>query len=145
MKNQQEGASRGGAYQTDPERGLFAGKEVARCFTSPDGMTVLVGRSAKDNDIVTFKLSRPNDFWFHVAAQSGSHVLVKNPDSLDRLPRETLEFAAGLAARHSGARSGGKVDVTYCQVRDVNKARGAPAGQVNVRRTKNVKASPDDA
>lgn len=130
------------SYETDPERGLFAGRSVARCFVSPDGMTVLVGRSARDNDLVTFKLSRPDDFWFHVAAQSGSHVLVKNPDGLDRLPRATLDFAAGLAAGHSGARSGGAVDVNYCQIRDVSKPRGAPPGRVQIRRAKNVKARP---
>ena len=35
---------------------------------------------------------------FHVAAESGSHVVVRNPANLDRLPRETLRFAASLAA-----------------------------------------------
>src|SRR5260370_9050894 len=51
----------------------------------------------------------PRDAWLHVAAESGSHVVVRNPDGLERLPRDTLRFAAGLAARHSQARRGGRV------------------------------------
>ena len=92
-KRGKQGPSQGNEYETDPDQGLFAGRSVAKRFDSPDGMTVLVGRTARDNDVVTFKLGRPNDFWFHVAAQSGSHVLVRNPDGLDRLPRATLEYA----------------------------------------------------
>jgi predicted ribosome quality control (RQC) complex YloA/Tae2 family protein len=114
----------------DVEAGEWAGKRVARRFVSPDGYVVLVGRTASDNDLLTFKIASPNDFWLHVAAESGSHVVVRNPDGVDSLPRETLRFAAGLAARYSRARRGGRVAVHVTRRSEVHKPRGLPAGKV---------------
>ncbi|MEO6191451.1 MAG: NFACT RNA binding domain-containing protein, partial [Thermoanaerobaculia bacterium] len=91
----------------DPENGIWQGRSVARRFVSPDGMTVLVGRTAEDNDILSLRLGAPRDFWFHVAAESGSHVVVRNPEGLERAPKETEQFAASLAAGYSKARKGG--------------------------------------
>jgi predicted ribosome quality control (RQC) complex YloA/Tae2 family protein len=119
--------------------------EVAKRFTSPDGMEVLVGRSASDNDLLTFKVAAQTDFWLHVSGESGSHVVVRNPENLDSLPRETLRFAAALAARHSKAKKAGRVNVHVARVKDVKKERGAPAGQVLLKRFRSVKASPGEA
>jgi len=115
---------------------------VARRFVSPDGLTVLVGRSAADNDLLTFELGEPRDIWLHVAAESGSHVIVRNPDGLERLPRDTLRFAASLAARFSRAKRGGRVTVHVATCADVSKPRGFPAGQVQLRRFTTTYASP---
>ena len=71
-------------------------------------MIVLVGRTARDNDTLSIQLAAPRDFWFHLAGDSGSHVVVRNPDHLDRLPRETKLFAASLAARYSKAKKRGQ-------------------------------------
>jgi len=105
-------------------------------------MRVLVGRSARDNDVLTFKLASQTDFWFHVAGESGSHVVVRNPDGLERLPRETQRFAAGLAAGYSKARRGGRVAVHVARVRDVSKPRGLPPGKVVLARFSTVQAAP---
>ncbi len=126
---------------SDPERGIFQGRSIARRFVSPDGFTVLVGKSAADNDLLTFKLGAPRDVWLHVAADSGSHVVVRNPDGA-RLPRETLRFAAGLAAGYSKARAGGRVAVHLCTCADVRKPRGFPAGKVQLERYETVHAAP---
>ncbi|HXO21232.1 MAG TPA: NFACT RNA binding domain-containing protein [Thermoanaerobaculia bacterium] len=127
---------------SDPEAGIWQGQPVARRFVSPDGMTVLVGRTAADNDVLTFKIGTPRDFWLHVAGESGSHVVVRNPDGLDRLPRETLRFAASLAAGYSKARDGGRVAVHVAACADVHKPRGLPPGKVVLDRYKSVDASP---
>ncbi len=127
---------------TDPARGLFQGRRVARVYRSPTGMTVLVGLSAADNDIVSVKLGRPADFWFHVAGQGGAHVIALNPGNESRLDRETRDLAAGLAALHSGARLGGRVAVHMARCADVSKPRGAPPGRVAVRRFKSVEVRP---
>jgi predicted ribosome quality control (RQC) complex YloA/Tae2 family protein len=116
--------------------------QVARRFTSPDGMEVLVGRTARDNDALTFEVASQRDFWLHVAGCPGSHVIVRNPEGLPSLPRETLRFAAKLAARHSKARAAGQVSVHVAQVKDVGKPRGAPPGQVSLKRYRSVRASP---
>lgn len=126
----------------DPEHGLYRGHAVARRFVSPDGLTVLVGKSAADNDLLTFELAAPHDFWLHVAADSGSHVVVRNPENLDRLPRPTLRFAAALAARHSRLRAGGRVAVHLARRAEVSKPRGYAPGKVVLARYETVYGSP---
>jgi predicted ribosome quality control (RQC) complex YloA/Tae2 family protein len=115
---------------------------VARRFLSPDGLTVLVGRSAADNDLLTFELGAPRDGWLHVAAESGSHVLIRNPDGLERFPRDTLRFAAALAARYSKAKHASRVAVHVATCADVSKPRGSPPGEVALRRYSTLYASP---
>jgi len=126
----------------DPETGSWQGRSVARRFVSPDGMTVLVGRTAEDNDVLSLKLGAPRDFWFHVAGESGSHVVVRNPEGLDRLPKETERFAAALAAGYSKARHGGRVAVHACTCADVSKPRGLPPGKVVLDRCRTVRVAP---
>lgn len=126
----------------DPDAGLWQGRSVARRFVSPDGFTVLVGRTAADNDVLTVKLASPRDFWFHIASGPGSHVVVRNPDGVDRLPRETRQFAASLAAGYSKARAGGRVAVHATACSEVRKPRGFPPGKVTLGRYDTVNASP---
>jgi len=105
-----------------------------RVFTV-DGYAVLVGKGDAENDALTFGVAEPRDFWLHVAGPAGSHVVVRNPDDLEELPRAVLQRAAELAAWHSKARGGrGKAEVHVCRVADVSKPRGFPPGQVLLRR-----------
>ena len=127
---------------TDPDAGIYQGRVIARRFLSPDGFVVLIGKTAEDNDVLTLKLGAPHDFWLHVAAESGSHVVVRNPDGLERLPRETIRFAAALAARHSKARNAGRVAVHLATCADVSKPRGLPPGKVLLKRFVTVHATP---
>ena len=128
--------------ETDPDAGIWQGRSIARVAESPDGMIVLVGRTARDNDVLSIKLASSRDFWFHVSGESGSHVVVRNPDNLQALPRETKRFAAGLAAGYSKARRGGKVSVHMARAGDVSKPRGLAPGKVHLRRYSTVHASP---
>ena len=118
--------------------------DVARRFESPDGMVVLVGNSAADNDVLTFKVAAQKDFWMHVAGESGSHVVVRNPENLESLPRETLRYAASLAARYSKAQNAKKVTVHVARRKDVQKPRGMAAGKVVLKRYKSVKVEPHE-
>jgi predicted ribosome quality control (RQC) complex YloA/Tae2 family protein len=127
---------------SDADAGVYRGRSVARRFVSPDGLVVLVGRSASDNDVLSLKLASPRDFWLHVAGDSGSHVVVRNPDDLARMPRETARFAAALAAGHSKARGGGQVAVHVARCADVGKQRGAPPGQVTLSHYTTVRVAP---
>ncbi|MGD8377482.1 MAG: NFACT RNA binding domain-containing protein [Acidobacteriota bacterium] len=113
-----------------------------RSYRSADGMEILVGRSGKDNDVLTFKVAAGQDFWLHAEGRAGAHVVVRNPDRLPRLPRATLEQAAQLAAFHSKARGGGKVEVMVTQRRHVKKGRGLPPGTVRVGRHEAVRVEP---
>ncbi len=127
---------------SDPEQGIFRGRRVARRFVSPDGFTVLVGKSADDNDLLTTKLTQPLDFWFHLAGDSGSHVLVRNPEHLERLPKTTEVYAAALAAGHSKARHAGRVAVHMARGAEVSKRRGQPPGEVTLERYTTVMVKP---
>jgi len=126
---------------SDPEQGVFQGRAVAKRFVSPDGFTVLVGKAAADNDLLTFRLGAPRDAWLHVAADSGSHVVVRNPGGV-KLPRETLRFAAALAAGYSKAKEGGRVAVHCCTCADVHKPRGFAAGKVVLDRFETLHVAP---
>lgn len=114
--------------------------EVARCFTSADGLEIWVGREAADNDILTLRLAKGRDWWFHVAHHSGSHVIVSGMERSARkgertetfLPQETLLDAAHLAVYFSKARNASRAEVHIARARDVRKAKGAPAGQVTL-------------
>ena len=127
---------------TSREEGVWRGRSIARVFQSPDGMTVLVGKSAVDNDTLSLRLAKPDDFWFHAAGHSGAHVVVLNPARLDRLSRETMVFAAALAAGYSGGRRGGRVAVHSARCADVRKPPGFESGKVHLRRYRVVQAVP---
>lgn len=104
-----------------------------------EGYQILVGKGARDNDTLTFKVASPQDFWLHAAGYAGSHVVVRNPDR-GEVPRSVLSHAAGLAAHFSKAReAGGKVEVHYCRVHEVSKPKGFPAGKVVLKKWKGLK------
>jgi predicted ribosome quality control (RQC) complex YloA/Tae2 family protein len=110
-----------------------------------EGYEILVGKGDDRNDTLTFGVAEPRDFWLHVSGVPGSHVVVRNPENLDALPRPVLETAAALAAWHSKARGArGKVEVHVCRVADVSKPRGFAPGEVRLRRWDAVKVYPRD-
>ncbi len=127
---------------SDPDAGVWRGRRVARRFVSPDGFVVLVGKTAEDNDRLSLHLAAPDDFWFHLAGDSGSHVVVRNPDRCDRLPRATERFAASLAAGYSKAKNAGRVAVHVANGRDLGKRRGAPDGEVTLVRWRTLQVEP---
>lgn len=112
-----------------------------------DGFEILVGRSARDNDRLTLRIARPRDLWLHAGGHAGSHVVVRAVDGpTGEVPKHVVERAAELAAWHSKARgAGGKVSVHLCRAGDVSKTRGAPAGQVRLRRHETVRVYPRGA
>lgn len=107
-----------------------------------EGFEVLIGRSAADNDMLTFRVAKPADSWLHVAGGTpGSHVVIKNPERV-AIPKSVVEQAASYAAWYSKARAGGSVEVHYCKVSDIRKPRGAPAGLVHLERYSRVRVRP---
>lgn len=110
-----------------------------------DGWEILVGRSAEDNDHLTFGVAKGRDLWLHVAGgMPGSHVVIKNPDNVE-VPREIVERAAQLAAWYSKARGAPRVEVHVCRAADVSKPKGMPAGKVMIKKFKKLKVVPEGA
>ena len=112
-----------------------------RTYTLPGGWQVLVGRSDADNELLSFEVARPDDWWFHIRGMPGSHVILQGPPGTDP-DRETLHRAAAIAAYHSKARDAGVVRVSGTRVRDVSKSRGAKTGTVQIRHEKVFKVRP---
>lgn len=114
-----------------------------RLFTYhlPEGWTLLAGRTDEANDRLSLKLASPNDWWFHVRGQPGSHVVLRVPPGRDP-DRATLKMAASVAAYHSKARKGGVVAVSATRARYVTKPRGAKPGTVHIRKEIVLKVRP---
>jgi len=105
---------------------------------------ILVGKSAKDNDLLSFKHARPEDFWFHTEHGPGSHVVVRNPNKQDSIPNEVIELAAGIAAFYSKAKHSNLVPVIYTKRKYVWKRKNMPPGKVFTKFTKSVIVKPFD-
>ena len=60
-----------------------------KAFISSDGMEILAGNKDRDNDYLTLKVASAQDFWLHVADNSGAHVIVRNENKVKRLPKNT--------------------------------------------------------
>lgn len=115
-----------------------------RRYRSSDGFEVLVGRTDKDNDTLTFRTAKSYDLWFHAADYPGSHVVLRNPQRKPPPPRAITE-AAQLAAKFSQARENAKVAVNYCEKKFVTKPKGFAAGQVRLASFKTVLVEPAEA
>jgi len=110
--------------------------------TKLDGREVFIGRNSRENDEVTFQLAQPDDFWFHVADYSGSHVVVRNPNRDKDLSPEVLTKAAGLAAFFSQARNSSKVEVHYTRRKHVLKPKRSKPGLVRLLEFKSITVEP---
>ena len=115
-----------------------------RRYISSDDFEILVGRTANDNDQLTFKVARPNDLWLHAADYGGSHVVVRNATKKP-IPHLTLIEAAQLAAYFSQAKKDPKVDVHYTERKFVSKIKGGKPGLVRMQRFKNITVEPKEA
>ncbi len=118
------------------------GKGSAFRSVMVDGFEVLIGKGDAENDQLTFKVAENTDFWLHVANVPGSHVVIRNPDKLSELPRHVLERAAELAAYHSKARDGGKVEVHLARIADISKPRGFAPGKVILKKWVGIRVYP---
>ena len=112
-----------------------------RSFTSSDGFEILVGKKAKDNDFLTFRIAKSLDTWMHAADYPGSHVVVRNPNRKE-IPHKTLLEAAQLAAFYSQGKSQPKAAVHFTQKKFVNKPKGSAPGLVSLASFKTLLVEP---
>lgn len=91
---------------------------------------VYVGKDSANNDLLTTKFAKQNDFWFHARSVSGSHVVLRVQNTKEAIPKNVLKKAASLAAYHSKAKTSGLAPVTFTLKKYVVKRKGMPVGQV---------------
>ena len=110
-------------------------------YILPHGWKVLAGRTDADNDQLSLRIARPDDWWFHVRGMPGSHVILQARPG-EEPTSAILKQAAAVAAYHSKARTGGMVAVSVTRARFVTKPRGAKPGTVRIRKEKVIKIRP---
>lgn len=115
-------------------------KPVPYRYTLSNGMSVLVGRNNKENDILTFKTAGNKDLWLHTKDIPGSHVIVQSGGA--ELDEEAVWEAAAIAAYHSKARTSENVPVDYVQIKYVKKPAGAKPGMVIFTNNRTVYVNP---
>lgn len=104
-------------------------------FHSENGRIFLVGKEAKDNDELTFKIASPHDMWFHAKDYHGSHVILKMKKG-EELSGTDLLNGCLLAIYYSKAKKGMSGEVWYTERKNVMKKKGLDAGKVIIRNGK---------
>ncbi len=115
-----------------------------RRYRSSDDFEIIVGRGARENDQLTFRVARPNDLWLHAADYPGAHVIVRNHTRAD-IPHRTIVEAAQLAAFTSQAKDDSKVSVHYAPRKFISKPKGAVPGLVRLSNFKTLLVEPREA
>ncbi|MDR0929191.1 MAG: NFACT RNA binding domain-containing protein [Oscillospiraceae bacterium] len=109
-------------------------------FTSPDGLTVRVGRNSAQNDRLT-TAAPPDALWLHAKDMPGSHVLI---EATGEVPEATLRFAANLAAWFSRGYQSAQVPIDYTRRKYVKKPAGAAPGAVIYTHQRTVFVRPEE-
>ena len=97
-------------------------------YISSEGHEILVGRNNLQNDALTFKIAKKDDYWFHAKNMPGSHVIIKTNG--DELTDEEYVEAAQIAAYYSKGKSSGAVEVDYTKKSNIKKPPNAKPGFV---------------
>lgn len=90
---------------------------------------IRIGKSAEKNDELLRHHTHKNDLWLHAKDVSGSHVIIRNPNK-KAIPKETLEYAASLAAKYSKSHGHNLAAVIYTPRKYVRKNKKLLTGQV---------------
>lgn len=99
--------------------------------------TLLVGRNAKENDELLRHHVRGNDYWMHTRDFPGGYVFIKFVKNKS-VPLDVLLDAANLALVFSKAKSQGKADLYYTQVKHLRRPKGGKTGLVLPTQEKNL-------
>lgn len=125
----------GRSASTDQERRPY--REVI----TKDNWRIWIGRSARDNDDMTFKHAVKTDVWLHTRHSTGSHVIIKKDGKKD-VPKHIIEHAAALAARYSDEKHSSLVTVVCTDRKYVTKRKGMPPGKVHFQYEKDLMVKP---
>jgi predicted ribosome quality control (RQC) complex YloA/Tae2 family protein len=92
---------------------------------------VIVGRSAKQNDRISFEVAKEHHIWFHVQGSPGAHCLLALEPGQE-VNETAIQYAADVAAFYSKARGSTNVPVTYCNPKNLKRMKGAAPGMVSI-------------
>ena len=104
-----------------------------------DDILISVGKNNLQNEYITHKLAKSNEYWFHVKDASGSHVVVHT----DELTENIIRTAANIAAYYSSFKESSSVPVDYTQIRNIKKIPGKRNCFVTYTKQKTIYIDPD--
>lgn len=120
-----------GLWPQPPRKGKEEAPSAPLRFDLEGGWTLWAGRSGTENDLLTTRLARADDLWFHAAHVPGSHVILRAPGAKAlTAPPALMERAASVAAWLSKLRNQEWAEVHWTPKRHVRKPRKAPPGTV---------------
>ncbi|NJD23715.1 MAG: DUF814 domain-containing protein [Melioribacter sp.] len=125
--------------QTDDKKD----KSSYRHFLIDGKYNIYVGKDSKNNDMLTTKFAKQNDFWFHARSVSGSHVVLRVENTKETVPKNILHKTASVAAFYSKAKTSKLVPVTYTLKKYVVKNARHEPGQVTVTKEKVLLVKPE--
>jgi len=105
---------------------------------------IFVGRNNRENDELTTKFAKLDDWFFHSRIYHGAHIIVRNPERLRDIPPKVKNFAASIAAYFSKAKHSTNVPVDFTKIRYVSKPRKSPPGFVVYKKQKTLFVDPID-
>jgi predicted ribosome quality control (RQC) complex YloA/Tae2 family protein len=114
-----------------------------RHFLVDGKYNVYVGKDSKNNDLLTTRFAKQNDYWFHARSVSGSHVVLRVDNSKEPIPKSILKKAASIAAFYSKAKTSKLVSVSYTLKKYVSKSKHMPLGQVALLKEQVLLVSPE--
>ncbi|SHI69763.1 protein of unknown function [Malonomonas rubra DSM 5091] len=117
-------------------------QQVVKELLSPGGRKVVWGSNSRQNDMISTKLLKKGDLWFHAYRCPGSHVLLKGEGGKAEFSAADIEFAAAIAAGNCKAKNDSKVEVMVAEAKAVKKPPGAKPGMVTVQQYKTLVVKP---
>ncbi len=112
------------------------GSALLPYFVTYNGVTYLYGKSAKQNDFLTFHFDTSrNHGWLHVEGDSGAHVIIKK----DHPNEDEVSFGVKLALLASGLEEG---MVSYSLRKDVR--NGSVPGQAVLLSFRSIRGEVDE-
>ncbi len=95
---------------------------------SPSGLAIQIGRNHKQNELISLRLAKKGDLWFHAQECPGSHVVLKSSAGLSE--DSDIQLAADLAAFFSKAKGNKIVPVIMTSTQNLQRVPGALPGTV---------------
>ncbi|WP_133121581.1 NFACT RNA binding domain-containing protein [Raineya orbicola] len=106
-----------------------------------EGFTILVGKNAQNNDLLTQKYAYKEDLWLHAKDVSGSHVIIKYQAGKN-FPKPVIEKAAQIAAYFSKRRNETFCPVIVTPKKFIRKTKDLEAGEVIVEKETVIMVEP---
>jgi predicted ribosome quality control (RQC) complex YloA/Tae2 family protein len=97
-------------------------------FISSGNHEILVGKNNLQNDMLTFKVGKKDDYWFHAKSIPGSHVIIRTNG--DELTDDEYVEAARIAAYYSKGKNSSSVEIDYTKKSNLKKLPNAKPGFV---------------